>query len=85
MTYKIPVTYVRKDSLGQWETEDAWIPPVAGQGVINERGERFRIVDVWVNKEKHGGGLGDYGVYAFVEPATMESDLPAQLYAYYGG
>lgn len=67
----------------EWDVETSCVPPAIGHGVISEGGERYRIVDVWVNHEKHGGGVGEYGVYVYVEPATRESDRPGQLHSYY--
>ena len=81
--YRIPVTYVFTDGTPAWETEDAWIPPVVGQGVIDEGGRRYRVVDVWVNREKHGGGVGEYGVYVYIEEATGPDDRPGELHSAY--
>lgn len=80
--YRIPLTYLSTDGSRLTETEDAWIPPVVGQGWINESGERFRVADVWVVAEKRGA-LGGYGVYAVVEPASGEDDWPATAFSWY--
>ena len=82
MSYRIPVTYIPSDGQ-EWDTEDAWIPPQIGQGVIGDAGQRYRVVDVWVNFEKHGGGVGEYGLYAYIEPATGDDDRPGRLHPRY--
>lgn len=66
------VTYLTEDGTVEWDEELDWMPPAIGNGVVDEHGKRWRIVDVWVVHEKHG--RFEYGVYAFVEPATGDSD-----------
>lgn len=80
--YTIPVSYLDTTGKELWNTEDAWIPPVVGQGVVNEAGSRFRVVDVWVKYDKHSA-MGEYGVYAFLAPAASEDDRLQKLYPYY--
>ncbi|MGL5829668.1 MAG: hypothetical protein ACRC0L_08890 [Angustibacter sp.] len=77
------VTYVPTNDEPEWDMEGAWIAPVVGDGVISEAGNRYRIVDVWTNFEKHGGGVGEYGVYAYIEPASGDADRPGRLHGYY--
>lgn len=83
LNHMIPVTYVYTDGRYAWDTEDNWVPPVIGQGVINHSGKRFRVVDVWINHEKHGGGVGEYGIYAYIEAAQGADDRPGLLHPNY--
>lgn len=62
-----------------WQ-EHLRLPPTIGHGYIDERGDRFRIVDVWINQEKHGGGVGEYGEYVYLEHAEGEADRPGELH-----
>ena len=82
--YSKAVTYVHPDGSEIQRDVAILYPPAIGQGYIDERGRRYRIVDVWANDEKHGRGLGEYGVYAFLEGAEGDDDRPGRLYpAYY--
>lgn len=80
----IRVTYVPVDVPEQeWYVEHNFIEPAVGHGVVDEKGARWRIVDIWVVHEKHSGGLNPYGVYAFVEQAHGDDDRPGQMYPEY--
>lgn len=60
ITYHFPDGDERQS---EWE----WTPAVIGNGYVDERGHRYRIVDVWIVHEKHGGV--QYGVHAILKPA----------------
>lgn len=77
------VTYLTADQVTLWQDEEAPIPPAVGQGIVSEDGRRWRVRDVWVIGEKHGGL--EYGTYAFVEPAVGEDDLLATVDPQYYG
>lgn len=47
----------------EWE----WTPAVIGNGFVDSDGRRYRIVDVWIVHEKHGGV--EYGVHAILKAA----------------
>lgn len=80
--YSNAVTYVYPD--GEENQRDvAMYPPAIGQGYIDEKGDRYRVVDLWVVDEKHGA-MGAYGVYAYLEVAEGDDDRPGRLHpAYY--
>lgn len=54
------------------QDEHDWMPPAIGMGVQFENGDRYRVVDVWSVKAKRG--RPEYGVHAFLEPVTAETD-----------
>lgn len=75
------VDYVGMDGVSIWQDEHDWIPPMIGAGVELPDGKRYRIVDVWNIKQKRGGL--EYGVHAFVEPVTAETDRLGNLWPDY--
>ncbi len=77
------VTYLTEDESEMWTEDYDYIPPAVGNGVIDEQGKRWRIIDVWSVHEKRG--RLEYGLYAFVEPATGDSDRPGRIAPEYYG
>lgn len=59
---------------------ECYTQPLIGQGIVGSDGKRYRVVDVWTNFEKHGGGMDCPGVYAFCEPVAVEDDLPLKIW-----
>lgn len=49
-----------------------------GNGHIDGRGNRCRVVDVWYSDEDYGGGIGG-GFHVFYERATGADDLPGEM------
>jgi hypothetical protein len=54
--------------------------PAIGTGYVTERGERFRVVDVWNVDEKNSGGLNPYGIHVFLEVANGADDRPGSMF-----
>lgn len=67
------------------QSESPYGIPAIGTGYVTERGERFRVVDVWIVDEKYSGGLNPYGVHVFLERASGEDDRPGRMYPEYYG
>lgn len=42
-----------------------------------------RVIDVWTSYQSHGGGIGGYGIYAYLEPAAADDDRPQKVYPDY--
>lgn len=80
---QIMVSYEAPDAEDSWQEEYAFIWPQIGQGVVDRRGRRWRVRDVWVVYEKHGAV--EYGVYAFITPAVGAEDRMLQIDPQYYG
>ena len=78
------VSYLDTNGRELWSDEHEWIPPVIGNGIVDQGGRRWRIVDVWVVHQEHGWFQN--GVYAFLELADGDTDRLANIAPqyYYG-
>ena len=86
MTWMKPqllISYETPDLNDGWQDEYAEVLPDVGHGVIDSKGRRWRVVDVWHSGDKHGAV--DYGVHAYLEPvmAGSEDDRPGNLHPSY--
>lgn len=77
------VSYETPELDDGWQDEYAEAVPLIGHGIIDRRGQRWRVVDVWHSHDKHG--WVDRGIHVYLEPVApgSDDDLPGNLHPEY--
>ena len=80
---QIFVSYETPEMEDSWQRDYESVVPGIGEGVIDSKGRRWRVSDVWHSDDKHGAV--DYGIHVYLEPVERlsEDDLPGRLHPDY--